>query len=440
MMKRTLLPVWLSLTLALFLIACGPAAPPDQAETDSTEETAETDPEAAEVEAEPTEEGEVDLLASPTVEREEPTGPTVQTDSGLEIAEITAGTGRTPEEGDIVVMHIIGTLEDGTLFADTYTQNEPVTATLTDVDLFPGWKEGVSMMKEGGKSRLTIPAELAFGDEGASGVIPPGATIIMDVELISTMPPPVPETVDAADLTTTESGLQYYDIVAGDGETPVNGQTVLIHYKAWLQEGEEYLASSEIASEEPFQFALGADPSVFPGWDEGVSTMQVGGYRQLIIPPDLALGEQGGGKIPPNATLIMEIELVGLEEVVLPTEVAEEDYTTTESGLQYFDLVEGEGDEAEAGQLVTVNYTGWLTDGVKFDSSLDSGQPFIFTLGEGGVIDGWDEGVAGMKVGGTRQLVIPSDLGYGAAGSGIIPPGATLIFEVELLSVQDAAE
>jgi peptidylprolyl isomerase len=262
----------------------------------------------------------------------------------------------------------------------------------------------------------------------------------MEVELISATVPPEPEDVAEADLTTTDSGLQYYDLEVGEGEMPVRGQTVVIQYTAWLQDGEQYLASSTVM-DQPFQFALGADPSVFPGWDEGVSTMQVGGRRQLVIPPELALGEQGGGKIPPNATLIMEIELLELEELVLPTEVDEADYTTTDSGLQYFDLEEGDGAEAETGQTVTVNYTGWLTDGIKFDSSLDSGQPYTFTLGQGAVIPGWDEGVVGMKVGGKRQLVIPADLAYGAAGSGgVIPPAATLIFEVELLNVEDAVE
>jgi peptidylprolyl isomerase len=262
----------------------------------------------------------------------------------------------------------------------------------------------------------------------------------MEVELISVTPPPIPEEVAEADLVSTDSGLQYYDIEVGEGDMPARGQMVTIHYTAWLQDDAEYLASSAVTGE-PFQFALGTDPSVFPGWDEGVSTMQVGGRRHLVIPPELALGEQGGGKIPPNATLLMEIELLEMEELVLPTEVDEEDYTTTDSGLQYFDLVEGDGAEAETGQVVTVNYTGWLTGGVKFDSSLDAGQPFTFTLGNGDVIAGWDEGVAGMKVGGTRQLVIPADLGYGAAGSGgVIPPAATLIFEVELLSAEESEE
>jgi FKBP-type peptidyl-prolyl cis-trans isomerase FkpA len=110
--------------------------------------------------------------------------------------------------------------------------------------------------------------------------------------------------------------------------------------------------------------------------------------------------------------------------------------TTTKSGLQYWDLSKGKGAVAKAGDQVKVHYTGWLTDGKKFDSSLDRGEPFAFKLGAGMVIKGWDEGVAGMKVGGKRQLRIPAELGYGAAGAGpVIPPNAVLVFDVELLGV-----
>src|SRR5262245_27843941 len=110
---------------------------------------------------------------------------------------------------------------------------------------------------------------------------------------------------------------------------------------------------------------------------------------------------------------------------------------TLPDGLKYEDLKVGDGALAEEGHKVDVHYTGWLTDGTKFDSSLDRGKPFSFTLGGGNVIRGWDEGVKGMRVGGKRKLTIPPDLGYGASGAaGVIPPNATLVFEVELLGVE----
>jgi FKBP-type peptidyl-prolyl cis-trans isomerase len=118
-----------------------------------------------------------------------------------------------------------------------------------------------------------------------------------------------------------------------------------------------------------------------------------------------------------------------------PTKV-EGEAIKTASGLQYWEIKAGTGETAAKGQMVRVHYTGWLTDGKKFDSSVDRGEPFVFPLGAGRVIKGWDEGVAGMKIGGKRQLRIPPELGYGPRGAGgVVPPNATLIFDVELLGV-----
>ncbi len=110
----------------------------------------------------------------------------------------------------------------------------------------------------------------------------------------------------------------------------------------------------------------------------------------------------------------------------------------TDSGLQYWEIRMGNGEAAKEGSRVRVHYTGWLTNGKKFDSSVDAGKPFDFTIGNGEVIKGWEEGVAGMRVGGKRQLKIPPELGYGTEGTpdGPIPPNATLIFDVQLLAVQ----
>lgn len=165
--------------------------------------------------------------------------------------------------------------------------------------------------------------------------------------------------------------------------------------------------------------------------------MAEGGTRQLIIPPDLGLGEQGvSGLVPANATLIMEMTLVSVTAAPRQAEVDPADYETTESGLQYYDIEVGDGASPELGQTVVVHYSGWLEDGTLFDSSVQRGQPFEFPLGAGAVVSGWDEGVASMQVGGIRQLRIPAELAYGESGAGSIPPGATLIFDVELLEVK----
>jgi peptidylprolyl isomerase len=236
----------------------------------------------------------------------------------------------------------------------------------------------------------------------------------------------------------TASGLQYTEVQAGTGPAPKAGDIVAVHYTGTLTNGVVFDSSYERS--EPLSFPLGVG-YVIPGWDEGIGLMQQGGKAQLRIPPELGYGARGaGGVIPPNATLIFDVELVDITAgaPAAPTFVEEADYTTTASGLKYHDFVVGDGAAPTTGNAVTVHYTGWLLDGDKFDSSLDRGQPFTFNIGAGQVIQGWDEGVMEMKVGGKRQLVIPPDLGYGpgGAGGGVIPPNATLVFEVELLEVK----
>lgn len=135
--------------------------------------------------------------------------------------------------------------------------------------------------------------------------------------------------------------------------------------------------------------------------------------------------------------LVFKDQLFNQAEDAVPTAiVATGEMITTASGLQYQDMVVGEGPAAKPGDTVSVHYTGWLEDGTQFDSSLQRPTPFEFTLGTGSVIDGWDEGVAGMQVGGTRRLILPPELAYGETGAGgVIPPNATLTFEVQLLNI-----
>jgi peptidylprolyl isomerase len=364
----------------------------------------------------------------------------ITTETGLQYLEITAGTGETPQAGDIITMDYTASLPDGTVLVDTYSSGSSVTTVWGQERLLPGWEEGVGMMKAGGSAKLVLPPDLAFGEDGYGDYIPANSQIIIEVELLSIKTAPVPSTVADEDLTTSDTGLQYYDLSEGSGDATVTSATVTTNYTIWIktEDGFDYIDSSDDSS--AIEFVVGRGDIVFPGWEEGVTGMKVGGKRYLVIPPDLAFGDTDNGVIPANSTLVMEVELTEMTAPQVMTDVNEEDYTVTESGLKYYDMVEGTGEEAVVGQTVSVQYTGWLEDGTQFDTSLDSGSPFSFTLGENSVIAGWEEGLLGMKVGGKRQLVIPADLAYGESGSGIIPANATLIFEVELVSIDAGAE
>jgi len=146
----------------------------------------------------------------------------------------------------------------------------------------------------------------------------------------------------------------------------------------------------------------------------------------------------GGACVPIVAAIVLVVltTVVAAPDTKGDKKSGDEKTITTASGLKYVELKIGDGKEAKEGSKVKVHYTGTLADGTKFDSSKDRGQPFSFKLGAGQVIKGWDEGVAGMKVGGTRKLVIPGSLAYGPRGiAGVIPPNAQLTFVVELLKV-----
>ena len=238
----------------------------------------------------------------------------ITTESGLQYEVIEPGEGPIPEAGDVVSIHYTATLEDGTEIDNTYERGETAAFVLGQGIVIPGWDEGVALMHEGEKSRLVIPPELAFGEQGgAGGLVPPNSTIIFEVELVSIQAgaPEAPTEVKEADYMTTESGLKYNDFVVGDGPSPETGQTVTVHYTGWLEDGTKF--DSSLDRGQPFTFIIGMN-QVIAGWDEGVATMKVGGKRQLEIPPDLGYGEQGAGAvIPPNATLIFEVELLDVQ-------------------------------------------------------------------------------------------------------------------------------
>lgn len=410
MRKFTARQAWLTLTMLLIftlVVACGPATPAPPEET--------VDPDGTN--------GNGFVIDPP-----------VDSMAQIEYIETQAGTGNQATPGDRVAVHYTGTLEDGTIFDSSYERGQPIEFVLGQGMVIPGWEQGIAMMREGGQATLVIPPELAYGQQGSPPTIPPNSTLTFDVELVEIVVDPEPLALNEGDYTETESGLLYYDMVEGTGETPVDGDRVLLEFVAWLEDGTFLGSSQQMGS--PLVATIGIG-QLFPGWEEGLLTMQEGGTRQLFIPPELGYGETGAGNlIPPNSNLIWQVTLLDVIEARVPQEVAEADYTVTESGLKYYDLVEGTGETPTDNQVVVVHYTGWLEDGTEFDSSLDTDDPLIFQYGTPDMLAGFTEGLATMRVGGQRQLVIPSDLAYGPQGAGgIIPPDATLIFEIELVEI-----
>ena len=354
----------------------------------------------------------------------------VTTPSGLKYYDIKVGEGESPRPGAQVSVHYSGWLTTGELFDSSVKKGNPYKFK-TDRGVIEGWKEGIETMKVGGIRRLEIPSKLAYGERAMGTKIPANSDLIFEIELLAIeKQPPVPTPVDGIKPVTTESGLKYWDIKVGTGEDAGLKTTVKMHFIAWLEDGKILGTSGDRDKLRSVRVS-----ELFEGWKEGVSTMKEGGKRRLLIPPKLAFGEKGGRGVPPNSSVVMEIELVEVRKPLPQTSVEGIEPVTTESGLKYWDIKVGTGETPHKTSKCKVHYSGWLTDGNMFDSSVARGKPFEFRM-TGGVIKGWLEGVATMKVGGKRRFEIPAGLAYGKSGRPGIPPNSTLIFEIELLEIK----
>ena len=253
------------------------------------------------------------------------------------------------------------------------------------------------------------------------------------------------------DVKTMESGLQYVDENTGEGRKAKLNDLVSIHFKGWIVHDSTELFSDWTIDTTRFPYMIGdsylrgqvvkfvlGDDAFIKGTDEGITGMSAGGKRTMIIPSELAYGQQGMGPIPPNTDLKIFVELLEIKDRIIANmwEVDTNKIKTTESGLKYLIVKEGEGEYAAAGNVVTVNYSGFLADGTKFDSSVERDEPFEFVVGNKQVIPGWDEGIRLMKKGSKARLILPPALAYGDVAVGKIPANSILIFDVELLDVK----
>ena len=324
-------------------------------------------------------------------------------------------------------------------FSDSYS-GEPLEFTLGMGQVIPGWEKGLAGMKVGEVRKLYVPYQMAYDDNSLEG-IPAYSDLYFIVELVHAekpMEPDVfPKNVEGLKWREAAKGLKVYDEKVGTGKPATVGSVLKTHYTGWLLSGRKFGSSKDLGK--PLQVVMGAGKMI-KGWEVGLEGMREGGVRWFRVSPAMGYGATAYSMIPSNSTLVFRVELVSsdVDEALVENMDFFPDTTALTfekgpEGLRYAVIKQGEGEPARKGNVANVHYTGWLTNGYKFDSSRDRSQVFSFTLGAGRVIRGWELGVQGMLPGEKRILIVPPGLGYGARGAGPIPGGSTLIFAVEYL-------
>ncbi|MEW6467608.1 MAG: FKBP-type peptidyl-prolyl cis-trans isomerase [Bacteroidota bacterium] len=354
------------------------------------------------------------------------------TSSGLKYTFIQLGKGEKVQAGDRVTTHYIGKFDNDSVFDDTYKTGMPFTFKVGEGQAIPGYLEAVKLMRQGDKANIYVPAALAYGASGAYA-IPPGANLKFQVEIVEVKKGPQPFNVAKKDTVKLPSGVKFIEVVKGKGPEKLStGDLLTINYSGYLPDGKMFNSSFDM--DKPFRYRIG---NGLKGLDEAMLKLKKGSKARVVIPYMLAFGEQGvKGAIPPKTDVIYDVEIL---EVVKPFETKGKDTVTTASGLKYIVVSKAMGGaQAAPGKTVKVHYTGFLTDGMVFDSSIERDQPIEFVLGQTPIIKGWEEGIALMNVGDKIRFIIPSHLGYGDMGQpqAKIPPKATLLFDVELVEVK----
>ena len=372
---------------------------------------------------------------------------TIDFGSGLRAEVLAEGTGEECRRGDRLTVHYTGWLERSEKrisdpFDDSRNRGEPLSFVLGAGETIKGWDVGLVGMKTGERRLLHVPPAYGYGSQDL-GVIPPNSTLRFEVELVSREAGLEPDTLfDQKKVQWVQNvpGVEIFDQKTGLGDEAKDGDELTLHYTGWLAGGTRF-ATSKLQGK-PVQVVIGAGQAI-PGWEKGLVGMRQGGVRLMRIQPYMGYGQATGPRIPPHSTLLFRVELVERKGATpsdaldLFPSVESVAWTDGQPGLRFAVADSGAGETAaKPGDDVAVHYTGWLADGTRFDTSRSRGEPFVFTLGAGAVIPGWDLGVAGMKVGERRLLRIPPQLGYGAQGAGAIPPNAELVFAVELVEIR----
>jgi len=365
--------------------------------------------------------------------------PVVTTESGLKYSVLVKGQeGASPKLGDKAKVHYTGWNTDGSVFDSTRVNGKPGDFLVGDgID---GWIEALMLMTPGAHWRLTIPPQLAYGERGNLPRIAPHATLIFEIELLSFekgIDLPRFHPGDPAKQTRTESGLVYEPLVDVNGAKPKPDDVLELKFAVWNTKGRLIDCSEK---RDNFTFNGRVQDLPLRLLQDAARLMTVGSRYRFEAPAELCEGFRvfGAAFLPAGSVTVWELELKSAREVKLPAFVKPDpaQQKSTPSGLKYEVLKEGTGAQLKMGDVFTVAYAGWLTDGTLVDSSLLRDGTMRRQLQPRGLIQGWTEGLQLMKEGSTFRFEIPGNLAYAQKGSPPkIPPNATLIYEIELVNV-----
>jgi peptidylprolyl isomerase len=358
------------------------------------------------------------------------------TTSGLKYCITQQGNGDFPKAGDLVWVHYIAKFTNDSVYDSTQDRG-PLEVYLGQGQLIKGWEEGLRLLKPGGTITLIVPPHLAYGKEEKNG-IPANSTLVFEIGLIQVNKGKQiePFSVDGIAIEKGKKGLKYAVVAQGSGPFAKAGDNAYVHYTGFLPDGTIFDSSRKKG--DPVRITVNSQ-QVFEGWDMGLNMMQKGTKIKLFIPAKLAYGKDGyNNLVPPNSAIILDMEMVDLvpPEPVVKWDINGKQVLETPSGLKYVVFEPGQGELIKPQSIVTVNYSGYFTNGELFDSSVKRFEPIRFPVGIGSVIDGWDEGLQLMRKGSKFQLLVPSHLGYGSEGAPPqILPDTDLIFDIEVLDV-----
>jgi peptidylprolyl isomerase len=340
------------------------------------------------------------------------------------------------DSGDVVYVHYIGKLLDGTEFDNSYKRNDPISFPLGTGRVIKGWDEGIQLMHVGDSALLTIPPEIGYGERDM-GVIKPNSTLVFTVKLVKVEKPVKPYDVKGLDTISLDSGMKYIQVKKGKGAAAKSGDRVYMHYSGYLSNGTKFDASYDRSG--PLALVLGRH-QVIPGWEMGIEGMKVGEQRRLLIPYTLAYGEQGHPPtIPQKANLVFDVELMKLipDAIPKPFDIEGKDTIVTPTGLKYIKVLSTEAEKVVPGDTVFVKYVAYFENGDILESTYERDDSMMIIAGSKNMLPGIIEAVGLLKEGEKARVIIPYKLGFGEAGRPpMIPAKTTLIFDMYIQSVK----